>query len=396
MLGSWKNERGSALILVMIGVMIAGIVIGGLLMLANHTNRQAATHREQVVAEYEAQGLMNVALAYFYNNQTLFDQKFTGNNTCIDALGNSVYLGSTPNVCLSVNGTTQTLVATGSEQTHSISFTLPDRSKSQPDNSPSFGQNCPSVPNDYIMRALVAGSDFNTALAQTNTDRVPAVHIDGGMYLGNNAELIMPKQSNAYSIEINGYVTAEGGYHLNSGDDNGDVQNYPLSDFGNNNSDMGCNIGAPSWNAYMNDLDAKIESTAQHVPVYKFSGSPVTVDTTGEKKNVGDANFSSTSETLGSVLTSSANKIVLVQGDLRLDGDSLHPLQTTGYLVVFNTAAHPGTIYLPDNLVWSHSGAIAAEQIDNLGARKTIAWPSGYEVSIVLTNDQYNLYKQTK
>lgn len=400
MRGVWKNEQGSALLLVMMGVMIAGIVLGGLYLAIGSATRQAATHREQVVAEYDAQGMMNIALAYYYNNKTQFDQMLPSNNSCIDASANLVSPSQTPNVCLQINGTTETLVATGTDhdpklpspfysqtlgtQSNKIIYTLtggsqpptPPAPLAHSDNNPSPGQTCPSVKQDSIMRALVAGSDFNTKNADS-------VYIDGGVYLGNDAELIVPKTpDSSQTITINGNVTAEGGYQLDHGDGKGDVVHHPLSNYGNNNNDMSCNVGATSWNSYLNSLANEIQNTIQQVPVYFFTGNVDVLTSTGKQKAVGDAYFSPTIETLGSILTSPTDKIVLIQGNLTLPSS----INSTGYLVVYNTATHPGTILLPTGVNWTHSGAIAAEQI---------AWPTSYRFSVSLTNNQYNLYKQT-
>jgi hypothetical protein len=155
---------------------------------------------------------------------------------------------------------------------------------------------------------------------------------------------------------------------------------------------MGCNIGALSWNAYMNDLATHIQTTSQQVPVYHFTGNVDVTTNNGQKKDVGDAYFSNTSETLGSILSSSADKIVLVQGNLQLNSS----MNTTGYLVVYNTATNPGTILLQDSMIWTHSGAIATEQVDDLSSSNSITWPKSYQFSVVLTNYQYSFYKQSK
>lgn len=72
----WREERGSALLVVLVAVMVLGLMLGSVALVVRNTGEQATRHEQQVQAEFQAQRAMEIALYLFYEQPEQFQQTF--------------------------------------------------------------------------------------------------------------------------------------------------------------------------------------------------------------------------------------------------------------------------------------------------------------------------------
>ncbi|KEO82693.1 hypothetical protein [Tumebacillus flagellatus] len=436
----FKNEQGSALLLVFVAVTVLGIMLGGVTLAVHNSQNQSLLHERNVQAEYRAEQSMELAVYMLYNQPDQFTATFrsdTGTHCMVNPSDPTV------NVCLETSTdeqgqTVETLVASAdgagfgnsspAKPESAIRFQLtasespvtpeptpdptpidpspsptpdPEPIKPLPDAGPYPGEEICGVSNTYLMRALVLGDSLQLGNAMLEDDRrllkndpyaykADSVDISGGVYLDNNAPLVIarPKNNDKFDIYtlINGWIRPEGGLEWSQG--NGHQSELQYSLMGPYAQPDSCSRNV-DFHAYVNQLGNKVYNSLQAVPVYYFSGN-VTSATKAVKKPPGSSTFLSSTQTLGDVLAEKADKIILVNGSLQLNPST----DSQGDLIVYNTASSsPSTLKLPDNFVWNHSGAITAERILNTDAKKP-SWPSNYRLYVTLTAAQAALYDQ--
>ncbi|MBL0387066.1 hypothetical protein JJB07_10425 [Tumebacillus sp. ITR2] len=444
----WRSEEGSALLLVFLAVTVLGMMIGGVTLAVHNSANQSIVHEKEVQAEFHAEQSMELAVYMLYNQPEQFQATFrnaTGTNCLTNPNDSEV------NVCLESNTDAdgyvwETLVArakiSGQDETanplSAIRFQLtasevPDpvnpapggglttnptnpSTPTTPDPTPTppsptenpnptnglyLGEETCGVTNNYLMRALVIGNelDFGNAMLEDNRRALKndnyayksdSVEISGGVYLDNDSDLVIarPKNNDKFDIYaiVNGWIRPEGGLSWSQG--NGHQSDLAYSLMGANAKADACSRNV-TFHTYMNQLGNKVYNSLQAVPVYYYRGT-VTTRSTGTKKSAGTSTFQTSSQTLAQVLADKSDKIILINGTLQMDTAT----DSQGYLIVYNTAnSNPATIKLPDNFVWSHSGAVTTEKIISTDSKKS-GWPSNYRLYITLTQPQATLYDQ--
>jgi hypothetical protein len=407
----WKNERGSALLLILIGVVVTGIIFGSLYLSLEYSQKLTLSEELRVQAEYDAQKMMDVGLSYYYQGTEAFDAKFSVKPPCITEGGASV--------CLQIAAdNSRTLVATGTRtrdaaqwhgnETREIRYTLdtagpvtpdpgntnpkpPDPPPVQPPPEPvtgpvSQGQTCKQMASSGIpLKALVLGEKFDTSLARRD-NKSPTVVIEGGVYIGKSNLLILPQEANHKNIEINGYTYPEGGLDW----DRGKNKDPQYDDLGSRAIIDNC-TPLSDFHGDLNKLAGYYYGSVQPFDVYHFSGSRVTTTSTGCKQALGFTNCLNSSETLASVLAKTTAKVVLIEGNVELP----QTMNSSGYLIVYGgTKSAASTIYLPNGFNWTHTGAVATEQVRTTPTSGV--WPDQYELYITLRQAQADLYKRTR
>lgn len=448
MLRQWKSERGSALVFVMYAVVISGLLFGALWVLVQSESRQAVAHQDRVRAEYEAQKLMEIALYEFYNAPDQFELHFTTDDLEDDEV---CYSFDTPElngeVCYTETDESRSLKATAfyghgrptGVQTATITVNLDDPEAGgdtgggtggDPGGDPGgdtgrdtvFGgagdtrepypgdDLCSPSPQTLLVRALVLGAEFNTSAAMRDEDRITytdypySVEVIGGLYIDNGQVLTVPnlKNNNKFdvSINLNGYLTPEGG--LAWGHGNGHQDQLTYNSLGIDPIENAC-LQAADFSYYLDLLNAEAADPLkeQQVPVYQFSGDLLTMNSLGRKKAAGLSTFVPHGETLGQVIQKEEAQIVLIEGDLLLDPGSEKQLKTSGYLIIHQPNAS-STLYLPDELAWEHNGSITGDRVGSYSYKNrdtldldAAHWPQDYRLYLTLSRADADRYRQT-
>lgn len=401
------NERGSALLLVMLAVVFVGMLFGSLYVLSQASHEQALDHQLQVQAEFDAQKMMDIALYYYYQDdeRKSFDELFATDSCYTDRED------ANDKVCLEVNEDGEEfLLATGQEskaewereRTSTIKYVLNGTDDGSDQGAPYVGDTCGQ--NEFFLRALNLGSDLDLTRALSDqrreeiTDEPNSVLIAGGLHLDNSGKIRLPGDPTGETLPIRvslgGYLSPQGGVVWAGDADEAPPEYKLLGEYARRG-----NTCAPSveWHHYLTDFAGEVSEEPQQVDVYKFVGNYTTKESTGGKKSPTDLNFINTPETLGEVLSDLEPKIVLIEGSLLFEDLEQ---DTHGLLIIYDPDPDaPANIYLPDQFVWKHHGAVVADRIARvqmLAERRKLSfeWPYDYRLSITLTREHATLYQQ--
>ncbi|PWK06254.1 hypothetical protein [Tumebacillus permanentifrigoris] len=125
---AWRNERGSALLLVLLVVTVLGMMIGGVTLAVHNSGEESLRHERQVQTEFQMEQAMEIALYMLYNQPDQFEATFRNQSKtpCM------VIPPDNPvQVCLETTQgeqgqTAESLVVRAEKPTSAIRYTLPD------------------------------------------------------------------------------------------------------------------------------------------------------------------------------------------------------------------------------------------------------------------------------
>jgi hypothetical protein len=72
----WRNERGSALLLVLLAVTVLGLMVGGVALAVHNSGVEANRHEQLVQSEYRMEQTMEIALYMLHQQPDLFEATF--------------------------------------------------------------------------------------------------------------------------------------------------------------------------------------------------------------------------------------------------------------------------------------------------------------------------------
>lgn len=416
----WTTEDGSALLLILAAVVVAGVLFSGLLLALGNGHQQTVALQGHVQASFDAQAAMEIALYDYYEQRAVFISKFlpgvpisvrsvTATNAVADLVQYNEEITAT-------GGLTRTLTATGRVQNGTgvyeerITVNLNDLDAGLPGGG-GGGGTTPTTPGgtcgpnegELPLRALVLGTHLDLSRAAFQNGL--SVDVQGGVFLANGGHVVVPHERGGRFIDIAGKVYASGGLVYSHGTGNGNNQPQ-YGDLGRRAvEDKAC--ADLNLHQTLTTLAGKIKDNLQPLDVYLFSATngPVTLDSPARQKRSGYAHFMSTTSTLRDVFRLTGDKIILVEGTLLLDeplGEAeMTSKRPSGYLVIAPVGKAPSELIVPDRFYVRYSGAIAVEQIaryplydKRLKKWESAQWPNDYDIAITLTEQQLKLYQQ--